>query len=93
MPKPKKKKAKKRKQHKSSLKKVIVGDMTKPNGVRENPFVVKSRVISKRVSSVIIGIQQPIITMLELDANTWYKQYCDPATKTITLEVYNKDGN
>lgn len=85
-------KLRKSKHHKTSLKKVLVTDMSKPNGVIQNPFIVKSRVISKHVSSIIIGIQQPIVQMMNLDADTWYKQYCDPASKTITLEVYDKNG-
>lgn len=88
----KKSKEKRRtKHHKTSLKKVLVQDITKPNGVLQNPFIVKSRVISKRVSSVIIGIQQPIIQMLNLDSETWFKQWCDPVGKRIVLEVYNSD--
>lgn len=77
--------------HRSYLKKVILTDETKPSGVKENPFLVKNRSISNRVNSIIIGIQQPIVQMLNLTADTWYKQYCDPTTKTITLEVYNKE--
>lgn len=77
--------------HHSYLKKVILTDETKPNGVIQNPFIVKNRSISHRVNSIIIGIQQPIVQMLGLTADTWYKQYCDPVTKTITLEVYDKD--
>lgn len=65
----------------------MISDLSKPNGVVENPFIVKSRVISSTVSSVIIGIQQPIIQMLSLDPNTWFKQYCDPQSKKIVLEV------
>lgn len=76
--------------HRSYLKKVILTDETKPSGVKENPFLVKNRSISNRVNSIIIGIQQPIVQMLNLTADTWYRQYCDPVAKTITLEVYNK---
>jgi hypothetical protein len=90
MPKKSKKKARRTKHHKTSIKKVLVSDLTKPNGIKENPFVIKSRVISNRVSSVIIGIQQPIMQMLALDSNTWFKQYCDPISKTIVLEVMDK---
>jgi len=75
--------------HYSYLKKVLLSDTSKPNGVKENPFVVKNRSISNRVNSIIIGIQQPIIQMLGLTKDTWYKQYCDPVSKTIFLEVYS----
>jgi hypothetical protein len=75
------------KHHKVPVKKVMVSDLTKPNGVYENPFIVKSRAISSTVSSVIIGIQQPIIQMLGLGSETWFKQYCDPQSKKIVLEV------
>lgn len=84
-------KSKKRKiGRRSYLKKVIITDMSKPSGVKENPFVVKNRTISNRVNSIIIGIQQPIVELLGLTADTWYKQYCDPITKTIFLEVFEK---
>jgi|GEM_PF-5737082 len=79
----------KRIMHYSYLKKVLLSDTSKPNGVKENPFVVKNRSISNRVNSIIIGIQQPIIQMLGLTKDTWYKQYCDPVSKTIFLEVYS----
>lgn len=80
--------------HNSYLKKMILTDETKPNGVKANPFIVKNRSISHRVNSIIIGIQQPIVQLLGLNADTWYKQYCDPVTKTIFLEVYDKEhGN
>jgi hypothetical protein len=78
--------------HRSYLKKMILTDESKPTGVRENPFIVKNRSISHRVNSIIIGIQQPIVQLLGLNADTWYKQYCDPASKTIFLEVYDKNG-
>lgn len=77
--------------HRSYLKKMIVTDVTKPNGVKENPFIIKNRSISNRVNSIIVGIQQPIIQLLNLTKDTWYKQYCDPVTKTIFLEVYDKE--
>lgn len=77
--------------HRSYLKKMIVTDVTKPNGVKENPFIIKNRSISNRVNSIIVGIQQPIIQLLDLTKDTWYKQYCDPLTKTIFLEVYDKE--
>lgn len=77
--------------HRSYLKKMIVTDQTKPNGVKENPFIIKNRSISNRVNSIIVGIQQPIIQLLDLTKDTWYKQYCDPLTKTIFLEVYDKE--
>ncbi len=76
--------------HRSYLKKMILTDETKPTGVKENPFIVKNRSISHRVNSIIIGIQQPIVQLLGLNTDTWYKQWCDPATKTIFLEVFNK---
>jgi len=78
--------------HRSYLKKMILTDESKPTGVKENPFIVKNRSISHRVNSIIIGIQQPIVQLLNLNADTWYKQYCDPISKTIFLEVYNKNG-
>ena len=77
--------------HRSYLKKIILTDQTKPDGVKENPFIIKNRSISNRVNSIIIGIQQPIIQMLGLTKDTWYKQWCDPTTKTIILEVYDKE--
>lgn len=82
-----------RMKHRSYLKKIILTDQTKPDGVKENPFIIKNRSISNRVNSIIIGIQQPIIQMLELTKDTWYKQWCDPVTKTITLEVYDKEDD
>ena len=82
-----------RMKHRSYLKKIILTDQTKPDGVKENPFIIKNRSISNRVNSIIIGIQQPIIQMLNLTKDTWYKQYCDPVTKTITLEVYDKESD
>lgn len=71
----------------SWMKQVQITDMNKPNGVKENPFIIKNRTISNRVNSIIIGIQQPIVELLGLNKDTWYKQYCDPATKTIFLQV------
>lgn len=82
-----------RKVHHSYLKKMILTDETKPDGVKANPFIVKNRSISHRVNSIIIGIQQPIVQLLGLNADTWYKQYCDPLSKTIFLEVYDKEKN
>lgn len=90
-PTPRHKKRVFRSMHHSYLKKVILTDINRPNGVKENPFLVKNRSISNRVNSIIIGIQQPIVKMLGLTADTWYKQYCDPVTKTIFLEIYEKD--
>lgn len=76
--------------HVSYVKKLQVTDPNKPDGVKENPFIIKNRSISKGVNSIIVGIQQPIIKLLGLTEDTWYKEYCDPISKTIFLEVYEK---